>query len=84
MTRYWGVDHSSNDLRGAAEWCRNNAIDECDDDERPSRRSTLRGCSCNSMSESPCEYCESFDEEYWCSDCENHVDDCVCDEEEAA
>ena len=28
MTRYYGHDFSSNDERGAAEWCYNNAIED--------------------------------------------------------
>lgn len=77
MTRYYGVDHYSNDVAGAAAWCRDNAIDDDDDYICDSRRS-LRGCTCNSLSESPCDFCEEADDEDWCQECDMSYTECPC------
>lgn len=77
MTRYYGVDHYSTTLAEAAAWCRDNAIEERDDDYRPSRRRAYR-CTCNALSESPCDYCS---DDSGCPECERDTDECICDEE---
>lgn len=77
MTRYYGVDHYSTTLAEAAAWCRDNAIEERDYDYRPSRRRAYR-CTCNALSESPCDYCS---DDSWCPECERDTDECICDEE---
>ena len=80
MTRYFGVDHSSTTLAEAAAWCRNNAIEERDDyDYDYRRRPRATRCTCNSLSESPCDYCS---DDSWCWECDNDTDECVCGEEE--
>lgn len=77
MTRYYGVDHYSTTPAEAAAWCRDNAIEDRDYDYEPRRRRASR-CTCNSLSDSPCDYCS---DDSWCSDCEEDIDECTCDEE---
>lgn len=78
MTRYHGVDHYSTTLAEAAAWCRDNAIEERDYDYEPRSRRPQR-CTCNSLSDSPCDYCSA---DPWCEECDEDLDECTCETEE--